>query len=217
MSPNISASTARAYNTRLLYQDPSRFTEEDLGARGTLITLCALLEPHDPPSASSLGSRTISDYHAAWIRELPAFPRVGYINRESDFYSGEPCLRLYLYVDWLETREGINAYHSCLTARSIAWRNERVRWYRLRRHLQDVFDIGRDAAQAQIAAHFATLHCKHDPAVIVAQRILSALGFDMDLTQDDELLYDNAHLSALASQGDKPHAYASVLDFKDYP
>lgn len=220
MSPNISAATARAYNTRLLHSDPARFTEEDLAARGTLITLCALLEPHDPPSASSLGSRVISDYHAAWIRELPGFPRVGYLNRENDFYSGEPCLRLYLYADWLETREGADTYHARLAARSTAWTNERIRWYRLRRRLQDVFDIGREAAQAQIAAHFATLHCRHEPAVAVAKRILQALGFEEEITQEDQQMYEHAHISAIAQQGahdGSSHAYSSVLDFKDYP
>jgi len=214
MTPNISPSTAALYNTRILHGNPERLTEDDLRSRATLITLCAILESHDAPSASCLGSRKIARYHAEWLAQLPNFPRVGYISAERDFYTGEPCLRLYLLADWLDTQESRARYDARLAERSEAWTLERIRWWRLWHRLMNQFSIGCHAAQAQIEAHHAALVCKYELARSAADSVLRTLGFYDDVRDDVRSSYDEA---LRAAQSTAQRAYASVTDFTNFP
>jgi len=216
MTPNISASTAVLYNTRILNANPATLTEADLAARTTLVYLNAILALRDSPSASCLGSKVISDYHAAWISTLPQFNRVGYLSVETDFYTSEKVIRLYVLADWLDTREARAKREAQLRENSETWLEERIRWYRLRRVLQDIHDIGRDAAQAQIESHFATLRCRYELAREATKQLLKMLGFEAEISTDDRSLYHRCMESALAGEA-AGHAYSSVLDFKGMP
>lgn len=219
MTPNISADTARLYATRILYGAPERLTPDDLAARTALITVCAVIAPGEPPAAECLGSRTIDDYHIAWLTQLPMFSRIAYIAIERDFYTGRPCKRIYLLADWLATSQAIHARETRLRAQSDAWIEERVRWYRLRRRLCDMYDMPVGVAQAQIEAHYRTVQCRVEVAVATIRQLLATLGFDAPISDEDRALYETGHRSAMGrlEADGSTHAWASVIDFKNFP
>lgn len=205
--PQISAATAVMYNTRLLNSNPAKLTEYDLASRSTLTILCAILELHDPPSASCLPFRKICVWHAAWITALPNFDRVGYIADEIDFYTGEPIKRLYLLADWLSTKTAREAYETALRERSVEWQDERIRWFRLRGRLIRIYGIGIAAAQAQIEAHFNALRSRFEVSANAARLVLNVFRWNDAISDEDRRAYERAVPT------DGRHAYASVIDF----
>lgn len=215
MTPNISARTAVLYNKRLLNSDPATLTPDDLSARTALIFICSILGPDDVPSAECMYARVVSEYHATWLRELPRFSYVGYLQRSKDFFTGEPTIRLWLLSDWLSSAEGEAKRNADMQQRHEEWRLLRVRWYRLRRRLMDYYEIGTDAAQAQIESHYAVLHCKIEAARIATARLLNILGFDAPITSEDENMYDDGMRHARIVS--PSHAHAGVIDFSGMP
>lgn len=216
MTPTISTDTAVAHLSRLLHSPPERLLERELAARQTLIIVNAILHSPDAPSAYMVGSRPISDFHAAWLATLPHFSDVAFISQERDFNTGEPYLRLYLLSDWLDTAAQRRKRDDTLRERSEAWLTERVRWYRLRRRLMDQYEIGVAAAQAQIEAHRDALSCRYEVARKAVENLLRMLGFYEDVSEDDRRVYAMG-LQHSESLGHAGHAFASVTDFLGFP
>lgn len=201
----VNAASLSLWYKKLLYHDEEELVQEEVLAKQTLRTVCALLDLKDPPSVAGYYCKTISEYHMLWLSKLPGFERIGHCEIATDFVSGRTFWRLWLLSDWNSERTQKQRREEMYKQRSIEWYNERCRYWRVYKRL--VLDLGVTEQRARETLNNAVPLLRQK--VMVPMELLNGLGFNKpeDVLEEERIRFMNEFKPSLR------HAYVNTHDF----
>ena len=196
-----------AFLGRLLHgpTEDRPFAQTEYDSLKAYLIVCAILEPHDPPSVAGMAPRTISNAHATWLKQLAGIDRVAHIEDCEDFANGHKFKRLWLLSDWYDTATVRDERSRYYAQQSAEFCELRYRFWRV------FITLRRQGVGEQASIDLlATLYEGHRLSVQQINSVLDGFGFRAPVTAEELTEFDK---KLVRKEG---HVYSSPIDFKGF-